>query len=157
MRPLKVGWHSSEYVAQAVVLLRETDSVLIGFDSGDVEARVASGREKISGAAAHIEQAAIFRRLGIAQEKNVAGLQRHHGAVAPLIRGFIPRCVRHFQRMPKLQIAAGASIQRGLVRMRQRRRFRRAAARGAVAGSARSAIGADCASAGLGAAWLMRE
>src|SRR5580698_10102631 len=65
MRLLKVGRHSSEYVAQAVVLLRETDSVLIGFDSGDVEARVASGREKISGAAAHIEQAAIFRRLGI--------------------------------------------------------------------------------------------
>jgi hypothetical protein len=38
--------------------------------------------------------------------------------------------------MPKMQIAAGASIQRGLVRMRQRRRFRGAAARGTLAGSA---------------------
>ena len=72
MRLLKPGWASGKYVAQAVVLLRETDSVLVWFDPCDVETRVASGGEKISGAAAHIEQTAIFRRLGIAQKKNVA-------------------------------------------------------------------------------------
>src|SRR5580704_9615634 len=123
MRPLELRRHSGVNVAQAVMLLRETDGVLVGFDSGYIEACIASRGKKISSAAAHIEQAAVFGGLGITQEKNMPGLQRHHGAVASLISRFIPRCIRHLERIPKMQIAAGTSVQRGLVRMRERSRF----------------------------------
>jgi hypothetical protein len=66
IRPAKIVRRLSENILQLIVLLGELNRVLVRLDTGDVEAMIARGGDKISIPATDVEQAAFLRRARIA-------------------------------------------------------------------------------------------
>lgn len=116
---------------EAVMIEGEARGVLVELNAGRVEAGAAGGGEKISDAAAEVEQAAGFGSAGISEEKFVAGLKRHFGLVAALVDGFVPGGIGHPDGMPEVEVAGGAGEKRGAVK-----NFERCAQDGGGAGGA---------------------
>src|SRR5208282_294605 len=101
------GTHG-HYTRQTVVLPSESHGVLVQLDSRDVESCIPGRSEKISHAAADVEQTAASWGLRVAQETAMTRLKRHRGAIAALIGAFVPAGVRHRDGVPEMKVACSA-------------------------------------------------
>src|SRR5579863_324551 len=123
-----------QYAPEAKALLGKPRGVSIQFDPADGVARIPRGDEKVSCAAAYVQEFPLRGSVFIRKKIVVPRLKRHKSGIARGIHAFIPESVGHFTGIPERKIAVRAVKQTEPAELFDEREVTQPAASGADRG-----------------------